>query len=116
MKRIDLRESGIRLADVVSGSGGGPVDPGYTDYELEAQSLFLKVNTTTVTLKDGKTAAVASNDHIKIVDEDLRHYTLKEWNDRSVANGFDNSLVAKPIGFSLECNGVRTIVPLAMDG
>ena len=56
MKRIDLRESGIRLADVVSGSGGGPVDPGYTDYELEAQSLFLKVNTTTVTLKDGKTA------------------------------------------------------------
>lgn len=110
MKRIDLRESGIRLADVVSGSGGGPVDPGYTDYELETQSLFLKVNTTTVTLKDGKTAAVASNDHIKIVDEDLKHYTLKEWNDRSVANGFDNSMVAKPIGFSLECNGVRTIV------
>lgn len=110
MKRIDLRESGIRLADVVSGSGGGPVDPGYTDYELEAQSLFLKVNTTTVTLKDGKTAAVASNDHIKIVDEDLKHYTLKEWNDRSVSNGFDNSMVAKPIGFSLECNGVRTIV------
>lgn len=110
MKRIDLRESGIRLADVVSGSGGAPVDPGYTDYELEAQSLFLAVNTTTVTLKDGKTAAVASNDHIKIVDEDLKHYTLKEWNDRSVANGFDNSLVAKPIGFSLECNGVRTIV------
>lgn len=110
MKRIDLRESGIRLADVASGSGGGPVDPGYTDYELEVQSLFLKVNTTTVTLKDGKTAAVASNDHIKIVDEDLKQYTLKEWNDRSVANGFDNSLVAKPIGFSLECNGVRTIV------
>ena len=110
MKRIDLRESGIRLADVVSGSEGGPVDPGYTDYELEAQSLFLAVNTTTVTLKDGKTAAVASNDHIKIVDENLVHYTLKEWNDRSVANGFDNSLVAKPIGFSLECNGVRTIV------
>lgn len=110
MKRIDLRESGIRLADVPSEPGGGPVVPGYTDYELEAQSLFLKVNTTTVTLKDGKTAAVASNDHIKIVDEDLKHYTLKEWNDRSVANGFDNSLVAKPIGFSLECNGVRTIV------
>ena len=110
MKRIDLRESGIRLADVVSGSGGGPVDPGYTDYELEAQSLFLKVNSTTVTLKDGKTAAVASNDHIKIVDEYMKHYTLKEWNDRSVSNGFDNSLVAKPIGFSLECNGVRTIV------
>lgn len=110
MKRIDLRESGIRLADVVSGSEGGPVDPGYTDYELESQSLFLKVNSTTVTLKDGKTAAVASNDHIKIVDEDLKHYTLKEWNDRSVSNGFDNSLVAKPIGFSLECNGVRTIV------
>ena len=110
MRRIDLRENGIRLSDVVSGSGGGPVDPGYTDYELETQSLFLKVNTTTVTLKDGKTAAVASNDHIKIVDEDMKHYTLKEWNDRSVANGFDNSMVAKPIGFSLECNGVRTIV------
>lgn len=93
-----------KIAEIKTGGGG------YTDYELEAQSLFLKVNTTTVTLKDGKTAAVASNDHIKIVDEDLKHYTLKEWNDRSVANGFDNSLVAKPIGFSLECNGVRTIV------
>lgn len=86
------------------------IPSGASDYELEAQSLFLKVNTTTVTLKDGKTAAVASNDHIKIVDENLVHYTLKEWNDRSVANGFDNSLVAKPIGFSMECNGVRTIV------
>ena len=86
------------------------IQAGVTDYELESQSLFLAVNTTTVTLKDGKTAAVASNDHIKIVDEDLKHYTLKEWNDRSVANGFDNSMVAKPIGFSLECNGVRTIV------
>ena len=86
------------------------IPSGASDYELESLSLFLAVNTTTVTLKDGKTAAVASNDHIKIVDEDLKHYTLKEWNDRSVANGFDNSLVAKPIGFSLECNGVRTIV------
>lgn len=86
------------------------IPSGASDYELESQSLFLKVNTTTVTLKDGKTAAVASNDHIKIVDENLVHYTLKEWNDRSVANGFDNSLVAKPIGFSMECNGVRTIV------
>lgn len=86
------------------------IPSGASDYELEAQSLFLKVNSTTVTLKDGKTAAVASNDHIKIVDEDMKHYTLKEWNDRSVSNGFDNSLVAKPIGFSLECNGVRTIV------
>lgn len=93
-----------KIAEIETGGGG------YTDYELEAQSLFLAVNTTTVTLKDGKTAAVASNDHIKIVDEDLKHYTLKEWNDRSVANGFDNSMVAKPIGFSLECNGVRTIV------
>lgn len=93
-----------KIAEIETGGGG------YTDYELEAQSLFLKVNTTTVTLKDGNTAAVASNDHIKIVDEDLKHYTLKEWNDRSVVNGFDNSMVAKPIGFSLECNGVRTIV------
>lgn len=86
------------------------IPSGASDYELESQSLFLAVNTTTVALKDGRTAAVASNDHIKIVDEDLKHYTLKEWNDRSVANGFNNSLVAKPIGFSLECNGVRTIV------
>lgn len=93
-----------KIAEIKTGGEG------YTDYELEAQSLFLKVNSTTVTLKDGKTAAVASNDHIKIVDEDMKHYTLKEWNDRSVSNGFDNSLVAKPIGFSLECNGVRTIV------
>lgn len=83
---------------------------GYTDYDLESQMLFLPVRTTTITTKEGTTEAVASNDHIKIVDEDLKHYTLKEWNDRSVANGFDNSLVAKPIGFSLECNGVRTIV------
>lgn len=93
-----------KISEIETGGGG------YTDYELEAQSLFLKVNTTTVTLKDGKTAAVTSNDHIKIVDENLVHYTLKEWNNRSVANGFDNSMVAKPIGFSLECNGVRTIV------
>ena len=109
---MKLNYTQLNYIGVVSkrSGGGAPVDPGYTDYELEAQSLFLAVNTTTVTLKDGKTAAVASNDHIKIVDEDMKHYTLKEWNDRSVANGFDNSLVAKPIGFSLECNGVRTIV------
>lgn len=83
---------------------------GYTDYDLESQMLFLPVRTTTITTKEGMTEAVASNDHIKIVDEDLKHYTLKEWNDRSVANGFDNSLVAKPIGFSMECNGESFVI------
>ena len=86
------------------------IQSGASDYELESQMLILPVGSTTITTKSGGTAAVATNDHIKIVDEDLRHYTVKEWNDRSVANGFDNSLVPKPIGFSMECNGVRVIV------
>lgn len=83
---------------------------GTDDYSLEAQMLVLPVGTTTIQTKTGGTAAIATNDHIKIVDENLKHYTVKEWNDRSVANGFDNSFVSKPIGFSMECNGVRTIV------
>lgn len=86
------------------------IQSGASDYELEAQMLVLPVNSTTITTKTGSTAAVATNDHIKIVDENLKQYTVKEWNDRSVANKFDNSLVAKPIGFSLECNGVKTNV------
>lgn len=83
---------------------------GESDYDLESRMLVLPVNTTTITTKDGKTAAIATNDHIKIVDEKLKHYTVKEWNERSVANGFDNALVDKPIGFSMECNGVRVVV------
>ena len=83
---------------------------GIFEYELESQMLTLPVRSTTITASDGKTAAIATNDHIKIVDSDLKHYTVKEWNDRSVANGFDNDLIAPPVGFSLECNGIRTIL------
>lgn len=87
------------------------IETGGTDeYALESQMLILPVNSTTITTSDGKTAAVATNDHIKIVDENLKHYTVKEWNDRSVSNGFDNGLISPPVGFSLECNGVRTIL------
>ena len=82
---------------------------GASEYELQSEMLILPVNSTTITTRDAKTAAIATNDHIKIVDENLKHYTIKEWNDRSVANGFVASLVAKPIGFSMECNGVRAI-------
>lgn len=80
------------------------------EYALESQMLILPVRYTTITTSEGKTAAIATNDHIKIVDADLKHYTVKEWNDRSVANGFDNELIAPPVGFSLECNGIRTIL------
>lgn len=80
------------------------------EYALESQMLILPVRSTTITASDGKTAAVVTNDHIKIVDADLKHYTVKEWNERSVANGFDNELIAPPVGFSLECNGIRTIL------
>ena len=83
---------------------------GISEYELESQMLTLPVRSTTITASDGKTAAIATNDHIKIVDSDLKHYTVKEWNDRSVANRFDNELIAPPVGFSLECNGIRTIL------
>lgn len=80
------------------------------EYAFESQMLILPVRSTAITTKEGKTAAVATNDHIKIVDADLKHYTVKEWNERSVANGFDNELIAPPVGFSLECNGIRTIL------
>lgn len=86
------------------------IQSGKSDYELESKMLILPVNSTTITTKTSSTAAVATNDHIKIVDENFNRFTVKEWNDRSVANGFDNSLVAKPIGFSMECNDVRVDV------
>lgn len=86
------------------------IQNGVSDYELEAKMLVLPVSTTTITTKENKTAAIATNDHIKIIDENLKQYTVKEWNDRTVTNGFDNSLSAKPIGFSLECNDVRVNV------
>lgn len=86
------------------------IKSGASDYELESKMLVLPVNSTIITTSSGGTAAVATNDHIKIVDEDLKQYTVKEWNERSVLNGFDNSLVSKPIGFSLECNDVKVNV------
>ena len=86
------------------------IKSGASDYGLESKMLALPVNSTTITTSAGGTAAVATNDHIKIVDEDLKQYTVKEWNERSVLNGFDNSLVSKPIGFSLECNDVKVNV------
>lgn len=87
------------------------IQSGSTDeYALESKMLVLPVNSTTIKTKDSKTAAIATNDHIKIVDENFNRFTVKEWNDRSVVNGFDNSLVAKPIGFSMECNDVRVDV------
>lgn len=89
---------------------------GISEYELESQMLTLPVRSTTITASDGKTAAIATNDHIKIVDSDLKHYTVKEWNDRSVANGFDNELIAPPVGFSLECNGIRAILYWPWEG
>lgn len=49
------------------------------EYALESQMLILPVRSTAITTKEGKTAAVATNDHIKIVDADLKHYTVKEW-------------------------------------
>lgn len=86
------------------------IQSGASDYELESKMLVLPVNSTTITKSSGGTAAVATNDHIKIVDEDLKQYTVKGWNERSVSNGFNNSLVSKPIGFSLECNDVKVNV------
>ena len=101
--RINSTERYPQAVPSSSGSSGA------SEYELQSEMLILPVGSTTITTKDAKTAAIATNDHIKIVDENLKHYTVKEWNDRSVANGFDTSLVAKPIGFSMECNGVRVI-------
>ena len=95
--RSNLIKANTIMANFVgvpSSSGGGTTPP---DYDLQSRQLILPVESTTITTKEGKTAAVATNDHIKIVDENMKAYTVKEWNDRSVANGFDNSLVAKPI-------------------
>ena len=89
-----------------SSSGGGSTP---SDYDLQSRQLILPVESITITTKEGKTAAVATNDHIKIVDENMQAYTVKEWNDRSVANGFDNSLVAKPIGFRMQANDVDVL-------
>ena len=98
-----LADYPAKIASIQAGSGTD-------EYALESQMLILPVRSTTITTSESKTAAIATNDHIKIVDADLKHYTVKEWNDRSVANGFDNELIAPPVGFSLECNGIRTIL------
>ena len=95
------------LGEPKSPSSGGGTTP--SDYDLQSRQLILPVESTTITTKEGKTAAVATNDHIKIVDENMQAYTVKEWNDRSVANGFDNSLVAKPIGFRMQANDVDVL-------
>ena len=95
------------LGEPKSSSSGGGTAP--SDYALQSRQLILPVESTTVTTKTGSTAAVATNDHIKIVDENMQAYTVKEWNDRSVANGFDNSLVAKPIGFRMQANDVDVL-------
>lgn len=107
--RSNLIKANTIMANFVgvpSSSGGGTTPP---DYDLQSRQLILPVESTTVTTKTGSTAAVATNDHIKIVDENMQAYTVKEWNDRSVANGFDNSLVAKPIGFRMQANDVDVL-------
>lgn len=80
-----------------------------SQYNVESKQLILPVESTIITTKDGKTAAVATNEHIKIVDEDMQAYTVKEWNERSVTNGFDNSLISKPIGFKMQANDVDVL-------
>ena len=82
---------------------------GNSQYNVESKQLILPVESTIITTKDGKTAAVATNEHIKIVDEDMQTYTVKEWNERSVTNGFDNSLISKPIGFKMQANDVDVL-------
>lgn len=108
--RSNLVRANTVMANFVgipSPSSGGGSTP--SDYALQSKQLILPVESTTVTSKTGSTAAVATNDHIKIVDENMQCYTVKEWNDRSVANGFDNSLVAKPIGFRMQANDVDVL-------
>ena len=82
---------------------------GNSQYNVESKQLILPVESTIITTKDGNTAAVATNEHIKIVDEDMQTYTVKEWNERSVTNGFDNSLISKPIGFKMQANDVDVL-------
>ena len=108
--RSNLVRANTVMANFVgipSSSSGGGSTP--SDYDLQSRQLILPVESTTITTKTGSTAAVATNDHIKIVDENMLAYTVKEWNDRSVANGFDNSLVAKPIGFRVQANDVDVL-------
>lgn len=108
--RSNLIRANTVMANFVgipSSSSGGGSTP--SDYDLQSRQLILPVESTAITTKEGKTAAVATNDHIKIVDENMQAYTVKEWNDRSVANGFDNSLVAKPIGFRMQANDVDVL-------
>lgn len=78
--------------------------------DLESASLFLEVQTTTVTNQDGSTDAVPSNRHIRIVDDDLKCYTIAEWNAMAVAAQFDKTKMPKPVGFSIECNGQKVVL------
>lgn len=78
--------------------------------DLESASLFLEVQTTTVTNQDGSTDAVPSNRHIRIVDDDLKCYTIAEWNAIAVAAQFDKAKMPKPVGFSIECNGQKAVL------
>lgn len=78
--------------------------------DLESASLFLEVQTTTVTNPGGSTDAVPSNRHIRIVDDDLKCYTIAEWNAIAVAAQFDKSKMPKPVGFSVECNGQEVVL------
>lgn len=78
--------------------------------DLESASLFLEVQTTTVTNPNGSTDAVPSNRHIRIVDDDLKCYTIAEWNAMAVAAQFDKSKMPKSVGFSVECNGQKVVL------
>lgn len=78
--------------------------------DLESASLFLEVQTTTVTNQDGSTDAVPSNRHIRIVDDDMKCYTIAEWNAMAVAAQFDKAKMPKPVGFSVECNGQKAVL------
>lgn len=80
------------------------------EIDLEAKSLFLKLIPTLVTDKDGNTSYVASNKHIRIVDDDLNCYTIAEWNKLAVDAKFDTTKMPKPVGFSVECNGQKAVL------
>lgn len=80
------------------------------DNDLESASLFLEVQTTTVTNQDGSTDAVPSNRHIRIVDDGLKCYTIAEWNAMAVAAQFDKVKMPKPVGLSIECNGQKAVL------
>lgn len=109
-----MRSNLIKANTVMANSVGFPCSqPGGgsapSDYTLQSKLLILPVESTVITTKTGGTAAVATNDHIKIVDENMQVFTVKEWNERSVVNGFNNSLIAKPIGFRMEVNDVDVL-------